>query len=326
MNSLNSLAKRLTQYEEQESRSIVRLLLFDVFNLTLTDICCGALDAFSQEQTERLERLMQRLEAGEPLQYVTGKSDFAGRSFHVEPGVLIPRPETEELCGIVVSAMVSQTLGQGDAKGQEGEAGQTNGEEPLTILDIGTGSGCIAVTLALTLPHSNVTAWDVSPTALNIALGNAERLGASVDFRLQDALHSPADEGCWDVIVSNPPYICHKEKAAMEPHVLDHEPHLALFVPDEEPLLFYQAIAQYACKALRPQGLLAFEINPEYAEMTAEMLRGLNYDNITIHDDQFGKQRFITAKLRVENPERGDYETLAVSRSVMSGSTKLIEN
>ena len=323
MNSLNSLAKRLTQYEEQESRSIVRLLLFDVFGLTLTDICCGALDALSPEQAERLERLMQRLEAGEPLQYVTGKADFAGRSFHVEPGVLIPRPETEDLCGLVVSAMVSQTLGQKE----EGQRGEGQGEEkPLKILDIGTGSGCIAVTLALALPHSCVSAWDVSPTALSIARGNAERLGASVDIMQQDALHAPADEGCWDVIVSNPPYICHKEKAAMEPHVLDHEPHLALFVPDEEPLLFYLAIAQYACRALKPQGLLAFEINPEYAEMTAEMLRGLNYDNITIHDDQFGKHRFITSKLRVENPERGDYETLAVSRSVMSGSTKLIEN
>lgn len=285
LNSLKSLSKRLTQYEEQESRSIVRLLLFDVFNLTLTDICCGALDALSPEQTERLERMMQRLEAGEPLQYVTGKADFAGRTFHVEPGVLIPRPETAELCEIVMSAMVSQTLRQGE-------------KEPLKILDIGTGSGCIAVTLAIMLPHSSVSAWDVSPTALSIACGNAERLGASVDFRLQDALHAPADEGCWDIIVSNPPYICHKEKAAMEPHVLDHEPHLALFVPDEEPLMFYQAISQYACKALKPQGVLAFEINPEYAEMTAEMLRGQNYDSITIHDDQFGKQRFITAKAR----------------------------
>ena len=253
---LSSLAKRLPQYEEQEARSIVRLLLFDVFGMTLTDICGGALDNLSDQEQSRLEQLMQQLEEGVPVQYVTGKAAFADRTFRVGPGVLIPRPETEELCRMV----------------------ERHSPQEAKILDIGTGSGCIAITLALNMPQTQVTAWDISPEALSIAQENARLLGAKVDFQQQDALSPPEADAAWDVIVSNPPYICHNEQKDMEPHVLDHEPHQALFVPDDKPLLFYEAITRYASRALRGKGFLAFEINPLYAAETITMMKRYGFD------------------------------------------------
>ena len=254
--NITGLAKRLPQYDEQEARSIVRLLLFDVFGLTLTDICGGALDSLSIEEESRLEQLMRQLEEGAPVQYVTGKALFADRTFNVRPGVLIPRPETEELCRMVERNCPSQA----------------------TILDIGTGSGCIAITLALNIPQASVTAWDISREALSIAEENAHRHGATVNFQLQDALSPPEAEKKWDVIVSNPPYICINEQKDMEPHVLNHEPHQALFVPDDNPLLFYEAITRYAAHALSPQGFLAFEINPLYATETITMMNSYGFD------------------------------------------------
>ncbi len=273
--NLTGLAKRLSQYEEQEARSIVRLLLFDVFGLTLTDICGGALDTLSTEQQGLLETKMRRLEAGEPVQYVTGKALFAGRTFSVGPGVLIPRPETEELCQMV------ERHGRRDAK----------------ILDVGTGSGCIAITLALEMPQASVTAWDISNEALTIARENAKRLDARVDFRLQDALSPPhpAAESVWDVIVSNPPYICVNEQKDMEPHVLDHEPHEALFVPEDKPLLFYEAITRYASHALRSGGLLAFEINPLYAAEMIKMMRQYGFDVRETIEQADGRMRTVGA-------------------------------
>ena len=254
--NITGLSKRLPQYEEQEARSIVRLLLFDVFGMTLTDICGGALDHLSDQEQSQLERLMQQLEEGAPVQYVTGKAAFADRTFRVAPGVLIPRPETEELCRMV----------------------ERNSPQDARILDIGTGSGCIAITLALDMPQTSVTAWDISPEALNIAQENAHLLGAAVDFQLHDALSPPEADATWDVIVSNPPYICLNEQKDMEPHVLDHEPHQALFVPDDNPLLFYEAITRYASRALRKDGFLAFEINPLYATQTITMMKRYGFD------------------------------------------------
>lgn len=272
--NINDLAKRINQYEEQEARSIVRLLLFDVFGFTLTDVCCGALNHLSTEQTETLELMMQRLAEGEPVQYVTGKAEFCSHTFHVAPGVLIPRPETEELCQWIIRS----------------------NPDAHNILDIGTGSGCIAITLALALPHANVTAWDISPDAQAIASANAQQLNArNILFETRDALTLPSSthKDKYDVIVSNPPYICNKEAQDMERHVLDHEPHSALFVPDDDPLLFYRAIAQYAVNALSPYGALYYEINPLYADDTVRMLHGLGFNNITIKQDNYGKQRMI---------------------------------
>ena len=251
-----------------------RILIEDVFGLSLTDICSGALEKLSEADKRKLEELKKRLKEGEPVQYVTGKVPFCGYVFHVAPGVLIPRPETEELVEMI-SAITAKT------------------ENRKTVLDIGTGSGCIAITLALR--GNDVTAWDISEDALRIAKENAERLGAAVTFEKRDILQSQDSvaAGRWDIIVSNPPYICQKEAADMESNVLDHEPHEALFVPDDEPMLFYDAIARYGMSSLKDGGMLAFEINPLYAEELEQQLLTLGYHDVEVHQDFFGKKRFI---------------------------------
>mgnify|MGYP002624486018 CR=1 FL=1 len=279
--TFTDLAKRLTAYYDiQEARSMVRLLLSDFYDMSLTDICAGGLDRLTTEQAQRLGDAMQRLEDGEPVQYVTGKAQFCGREFHVSSGVLIPRPETEQLCQMII------------------DEHQTSVEDGhIRILDMGTGSGCIAITLALGLPASSVTAWDISTDALDIARHNAEAFGASVVFEQRDILGLDEKECCYDIIVSNPPYICDNEAAQMERNVLDHEPHLALFVPDDEPLLFYTAIARFAKRSLKAGGVLYFEVNPLYADTLCSMLRSLNFVSVVVHIDQYGKQRFISARL-----------------------------
>ena len=268
---------RLTHiYDAGEAKAIVRWVL-DVLS--------------AHDQTE-LEKIMQRLEKGEPVQYIIGVADFFGRQFHVEPGVLIPRPETEELCRWILAS---------DKHGLTRTVREIPHQSDANILDIGTGSGCIAITLALELPDAQVTAWDISDDALRIASKNAKQLGADVVFVKQDVLnisltsHLSPLTSHYDLIVSNPPYICEKEKSAMECNVLEHEPHLALFVPDDDPLLFYRAIAQYAVVALKPQGSLFFEINPLYADDLNQMLRMMSYHDISIRQDQFGKPRFLKA-------------------------------
>lgn len=281
--TLTDLAKRLTSYYDiQEARGIVRLLLSDLYGMSLTDICVGVLDRLTEEQTQQIEDAMLRLEKGEPVQYVTGKAHFCDRTFLVSPSVLIPRPETELLCQLIAD---------------NDQVVTGNGE--IRVLDMGTGSGCIAITLALSMQNASVEAWDVSAEALNMAKSNAESLGASVSFEQKDILGLDENnvERCYDIIVSNPPYICNKEAAQMEHNVLDFEPHLALFVPDEDPLLFYSAIARFARQALKVGGVLYFEINPLYADALCSMLSSLGFANVTIHVDQFGKQRFISAKL-----------------------------
>ena len=162
-----------------------------------------------------------------------------------------------------------------------------------SILDIGTGSGCIAITVALALPQARVTAWDISTDALAIAAGNAHRLGASVRFEHQDALSAPDDEERWDVIVSNPPYICDRERADISDNVLSYEPELALFVPDSDPLLFYRAIARYASKALKPGGRLLFETNTAYAHEVAQTMADEGFTAIEVRNDCFGKPRMV---------------------------------
>lgn len=292
-----TLWRRLTGiYDTDEAKAIVRWVLDVRFGLSLTDIVCGKMDELGGTALAELEAIMQRLEQAEPVQYVVGVAEFCGRMFHVEPGVLIPRPETAELCESIIEA--------------------SDYPSDYQILDIGTGSGCIAITLALEMPEAKVTAWDVSEKALSIAKKNAEMLGADVTFEQKDILklgealnhgdrHSdlrcatiiePVPMIPWDVIVSNPPYVCDRERAAMAKHVLEHEPHLALFVPDDDPLRFYRAIAQYAQVALKPGGLLYFELNPLYARETEALLQALGFAETAISPDQFGKQRFLKAK------------------------------
>lgn len=293
----NQLWKRLTViYNEREAQAIVRTVLDALFGMSLTDICLGKVTQLSADDTTRLEKIMQRLEKSEPVQYVLGAEWFAGRLFDVAPGVLIPRPETEDL--------VKWACDEAKEKEKEDNSKEERGKEEKevskkeevphpSILDIGTGSGCIAITVALALPQARVTAWDISTDALAIAAGNAHKLGASVRFEHQDALSAPDDEERWDVIVSNPPYICDRERADMSDNVLSYEPELALFVPDNDPLLFYRAIARYASKALKPGGRLLFETNTAYAHEVAQVMADEGFTAIEVRNDCFGKPRMV---------------------------------
>ena len=294
----NQLWKRLTViYNEREAQAIVRTVLDVLFGMSLTDICLGKVTQLSADDTTRLEKIMQRLEKSEPVQYVLGAEWFAGRLFDVAPGVLIPRPETEELVKWTCDEAKEKEKEDNskEERGKEEKEVSKKGEEAPhpSILDIGTGSGCIAITVALALPQARVTAWDISTDALAIAAGNAHRLGASVRFEHQDALSAPDDEERWDVIVSNPPYICDRERADMSDNVLSYEPELALFVPDSDPLLFYRAIARYASKALKPGGRLLFETNTAYAHEVAQAMADEGFTAIEVRNDCFGKPRMV---------------------------------
>ena len=243
----------------------------------MSDICLGKDTQLSANNQTELKGIADRLLEQEPIQYVLGQANFCGRTFMVNEHVLIPRPETEELCRWINSQDASPRV---------------------RLLDIGTGSGCIAITLAAMYPKAEVTAWDISPEALEVARENAKRTHVNVSFEQIDILHLPSNllHQTYDLIVSNPPYICNKERACMEANVLEHEPHTALFVPDDDPLLFYHAIAQYGQTALEPEGWLYFEINPLYAQPLSDMLHMMSYHDIELKLDQYGKQRMIRAK------------------------------
>ena len=257
-------------YDESEAKAVARLALETMFGLSKADVYCGKVSELSGEEEERLKAVTRRLASAEPVQYVMGWEEFCGRRFSVRPGVLIPRPETEDLCRWAV---------------------ETGGGR---VLDIGTGSGCIAITLALDMPQAQVEAWDVSADALAVARENARSLGAEVYFRQQDALCPPLDDcDVYDLIVSNPPYICEHERSLMARNVLEHEPHQALFVSDDKPLLFYSAIAGYASHALKEGGSLLFECNTAHVDDTADMLQGMGFCDVEARNDLFGKPRFV---------------------------------
>lgn len=263
-----------TVYDENEAKAIARYVLDVCFGMSATDVYCGKVTQLSADDTCKLEKIIQRIIKCEPVQYITGTADFAGHAFDVEPGVLIPRPETAELCEWIID----------------------NANQQPKILDIGTGSGCIAITLALGIDKAEVHAWDISAQALRISAQNASRLGVDIAIERQDAIRHPNDNECWDIIVSNPPYVCDKEKADMEKNVLEYEPELALFVPDDDPLIFYQHISKYAIEALKHNGMLYFEINPIFYTEMIDMLEEEGFYDIKIKEDMFGKKRFVKAK------------------------------
>ena len=305
-----------TSYDDGEARAIARILIEELFGLSYADIVCGATEQLSADDTLRLDTAVRRIEQGEPLQHVLGYADFCGNRFSVNSSVLIPRPETEWLV-------------------DEGAKLMSDGSTPTDIkklnskriLDIGTGSGCIAISLKLRLGDAYVEAWDISEEALRTAQDNADALKAEVVFRKRDALKAE-EEDCsegeclqggalvssaptgqamdsinyseanilaapWDLIVSNPPYICDSERSAMDDNVLLHEPHTALFVPDDDPLRFYRAIARYALLTLNIGGSLLFECNTRYAEATGTMLRDMGFEEVTVSDDCFNLPRFV---------------------------------
>lgn len=272
-------------YDEGEAKAIARYLLDVAFHLSTADIYSGAVERMNANDEKRLKAMLERLKDGEPVQYVVGLADFCGRQFAVDSNVLIPRPETEELCQWIISD-------NNDSISNE------IGNDGIDILDIGTGSGCIAITIALEIKKGRVEAWDISDGALSVAKRNSKLSSMNLKMKKVDALCPPCDFALWDIIVSNPPYICNKEKEVMERNVKDFEPNSALFVPDSSPLLFYRAIAQYACSALKKGGRLYFEINPLYAKDITNMLAQKGFSEIEIRNDQFGKQRMTKATKR----------------------------
>ena len=327
-----------TSYDDGEARAIARILIEELFGLSYTDIVCGATDQLSADDTLRLDTAVRRIEQGEPLQHVLGYADFCGNRFSVNGSVLIPRPETEWL--VDEGAKLMST---------------TATSSPKRILDIGTGSSCIAISLKLRLGDAYVEAWDISEEALRTAQDNADALKAEVVFRKRDALKAEeedcSEEEClqggalvssaptrqamdsinsnegalvssaptgqtkdsinsneasttaapWDLIVSNPPYICDSERSAMDDNVLLHEPHTALFVPDDDPLRFYRAIARYALLTLNIGGSLLFECNTRYAEATGAMLSDMGFEEVTVSDDCFSLPRFVRGRKNSPN-------------------------
>lgn len=262
-------------YTAEEVSALSRIVCCDLLGQAPTDYYLGKDIVLSSKKEQELEDILQRLSRFEPLQYIEGRTLFLGREFWVAPGVLIPRPETEELVELMLKEIPA------DAR----------------ILDVGTGSGCIAISLAKELPDALVTAWDVSSEALSVARANARKLQSNVRFVECDVLACQVDEvGLYDVIVSNPPYVTEAEKADMEPNVLQWEPSLALFVPDDDPLRFYRRIAVLGRDMLADGGRLYFEINRAYGREMVEMLRTMGYVGVRVEKDLSQNDRFVIAE------------------------------
>lgn len=262
-------------YPPEEAAWLARIVCCEIFGLRTVDYFLGKDMTLSANAEQNLKDILARLRNFEPIQYIQGKCGFLGRTFRVSPAVLIPRPETEELAAHVLEAMPPRAR----------------------VLDIGTGSGCIAVTLAKERPDARVTAWDVSADALEVARANGEAHHAEVAFEQHDVLaYRPGGTGCYDLIVSNPPYVTESEKRFMERNVLDWEPPVALFVPDHDPLRFHRRIAALGRQLLAGGGKLYLEINQAFGQETAAMLGEQGYTNATVKKDMSGNDRFVIAE------------------------------
>lgn len=260
-----------------EGRAATDIIFEDVRGMNRTAMALYGHRTLEEFTIGHIRDIVASIATGTPVQYAVGTARFCGIDFIVTPAVLIPRPETQWLVDRICD----------DAKGRS----------DLRVLDCGTGSGCIAISLARALPFASVDAIDINPEALDVARRNGQKTHTSVNFILQDilAMEEPA-KPCYDIIVSNPPYITESERPTMDRRVYDREPSLALFVPDADPLRFYRAIARYAAKALMPGGSLYFEINPHYADDMRRMLDGLAFEGIDIHRDFAGLLRYAVAR------------------------------
>jgi len=274
--SVNALSQQIQQaiaskYPLNEARAISHAYLNMKCGVNTLDILMDKTVGEPVDFTTDLSRLS----AGEPLQYVTGKAYFFDRLYSLNAATLIPRPETEELVTQVLNLL---------------------GNESKRVLDIGTGSGCIAISLALEAPQAQVSAWDVAEEAIAKAQENADQLGARVIFKQQDVFVWENEDQRWDIIVSNPPYVLEAEKTEMEAHVLDHEPHLALFVPDADPLIFYRVIGEMAQERLNPGGFLCFEINRAFGSQNIALAQAQGFENIQLLKDFHGNDRMLIAQ------------------------------
>ena len=262
-------------YPEGEVRAFVRILFEEWMHYSTVDIYMRADSEVPPFIVEKMHHAVQRLLRHEPIQHIVGVAHFHGHRFAVSKHTLIPRPETEQLVDMIVDR---------------------NQDVPdLCVLDIGTGSGCIACSLARALRFAEVHAFDISQPALDLAAENARNLGVKVAFHHVDILNAVPQPQQFHIIVSNPPYICMHEQQLMEDNVLRYEPHSALFVPDNDPLLFYRAIARYASVALKPGGKLYFEINAAYGNDTAKLLSDFHFADIEVARDFYGRDRFVSA-------------------------------
>ena len=264
-----------TLYTQGEVGALARIIATELLGISQTTYFLRDKVTLTSKEEAKVADALERLKRKEPIQYILGYSDFCGLRFAVTPAVLIPRPETSELVELIAA------------------------ENPAAknILDIGTGSGCIAVSLAHKLPAAQVTAWDISAEAIAVAQKNSIANNCKVLFEERDILtYEPQESEKFDVIVSNPPYIKEVEKKEMNDNVLLWEPHLALFVPDNDPLLFYRTIAQKAQKMLAPGGRLYFEINRAHGADTVAMLQAMNYHNIALRKDFADNDRIVIAE------------------------------
>lgn len=264
-----------------ECRAMALILLESMSGLSRTDIMSGRTVAFTETTARTLQEALERINRGEPIQYIIGEEYFFGRKFLVNPSVLIPRPETEDLVRVVTTYNVQL-------------AGSAARPSLLKILDIGTGSGCIPVTLYHEVADADIYATDISAEALAVAQANAIRLQASVTFLQHDILNEGIPLNDLDVVVSNPPYVTESEKDSMNANVIDHEPHLALFVPDRDPLLFYKHIVRKAYVSLKPGGLLAVEINEKFGEIVLKLFREEGFGEVQVIRDLAGKHRIVS--------------------------------
>lgn len=277
--SLGSLmrARLEPRFGKRETQQMERIIWQSLKGWNLTDLIMKSDSEVSLFIYQKVTDIISKVLAGQPIQYVLGEANFYGMTLKVTPATLIPRPETAELVDLIVD--------------------RYKGRSDMRVLDIGTGSGCIAIALARNLPFAQVTALDISQDALAVAQSNAATLKAKVNFINADILSAPLPTSpCYDIIVSNPPYIAMHEKAEMEPTVTDHEPSTALFVPDSNPLLFYKAILHYATAALTPGGMVFFEINPLFASELKEYADQAGvWRDTTLCRDMQGRLRFLYA-------------------------------
>lgn len=262
---------------EREAYWMARDIIDDILGYSEVELLIKGNEVLSDFVIGKIDSVVERVERGEPLQYVLGWARFEGNRYMVTPDTLIPRPETQELVDIIIS--------------RHGE------EKDLRVMDVGTGSGCIAISLARGLKFAQVSAIDISQPALEVARENAKMLKTRVNFECRDALSLTPKRGeKYDIIVSNPPYIAEYERKDMEHSVLDYEPSTALFVPNDDPLRFYRAIASFAVEALSQGGHIYYEINPLFASEMLEMMRGMGYNDIEIINDMQGRKRMLCAR------------------------------
>jgi release factor glutamine methyltransferase len=265
-------------YDSREARTVTQIVFEKILALETHRLSLDRFRILTSHQLEQLEEILQRLLTHEPVQYILEEADFFGLKFKVNSHVLIPRPETEELVAWVAETLASTT-------------------RPLTILDIGTGSGCIPISLSKKFPQARIEGLDISAEALSLAEENNRILQSNVRFFSCDIIHEQLPEASYDIIVSNPPYIYLSEQPTMAANVLNFEPHLALFVPNEDALLFYRKIAGQANYALKPQGLLFFEINEAKANEMFALMQGLHFQDIELRKDLSGKNRMMRGRV-----------------------------